>query len=183
MSAVRDDAQHLLATVAAFPVLDPVTLDDALTQWAVSMGGRLALQSEITWAGLQDGYAEAGAVDPASPFAQLYWVLGPVKTQHCDDCLRYAAGGPYDRPGSGGNELEATPGDGHTSCGAACHCGLVYGMAGMGAPQISGFSGPAAPPPPPNMAWPDEPPPDVTAGFDDEAATLFDDYRDAVMAW
>lgn len=64
--------------------------------------------------------------DPASPFARLWWVLDPDDPYPCADCQRRAATGPYGRPGSGNNELDATPGDGQTRCGAACSCDLSY---------------------------------------------------------
>ncbi|MDE2104315.1 MAG: hypothetical protein KGL39_44165 [Patescibacteria group bacterium] len=104
------------------------------TAWA---SPRIGLQADITWSGFQDGYVDAASADRAGLKLQLWWELEP-SAQHCDDCPQYAAGSPYDAPGSaasGGNELNATPGDGHTACGASCKCGLRYGwtaLSGMG---------------------------------------------------
>jgi hypothetical protein len=64
--------------------------------------------------------------NPASPQAQVWWVLNPDDPYPCPDCQAYARRGPYGRPGSGQNELDATPGDGRTRCGAACTCALSY---------------------------------------------------------
>ncbi len=101
-----------------------------LVDWSDSLGARLNLQAEITWSGLNDGAADGGMADPANPYGALWWVLGVVKTDHCSDCPLYAAGSPYDPPwtggGVGGNQLNATPGDGHTDCGAACKCALTF---------------------------------------------------------
>lgn len=93
------------------------------TAWA---SPRIGLQADVTWSGFQDGYVDAASADAAGLKLQLWWELEP-SAQHCDDCPLYAAGSPYDAPGSGGNELDATPGDGHTACGASCKCGLRYG--------------------------------------------------------
>lgn len=93
-----------------------------------SFDNRVALQGQIVWSGLQDGYSDAGASDSASPYAALYWNLGPVKTEHCEDCPDLAFGSPYDPPwaGAGSNQLTQSPGDGQTECGAACKCALSY---------------------------------------------------------
>lgn len=102
---------------------------DALSQWQDSLGVRLQLQSDLTWSGMQDGYRDGGALDPANLYRSLWWDLEPG-AQHCADCPDYADGSPYDPYGTaGGNILDATPGDGHTSCGAACKCSLRYGSA------------------------------------------------------
>jgi hypothetical protein len=64
--------------------------------------------------------------DPAAPHAQVWWVLNPDDPYPCPECQAFARRSPYGRPGSGRNELDATPGDGHTRCGAACSCALRY---------------------------------------------------------
>jgi len=99
---------------------------DPLAQWQASTGNRADLQAAIGWSGIQDGYLLGGQNDGAAPFALVYWELGIVKTQHCDDCPAIAAGSPYNAPGSGGNELMQTPGDGRTACGSKCNCSLAY---------------------------------------------------------
>lgn len=110
---------------------------DPLDAWLVGVSGRVNLQAEIAWPGVQDGYAQAGAQDNANPFQFLYWILGAVQTEHCDDCPQYAANSPYNAPGSGGNELDATPGDGKTACGAGCKCYLSYQPGGQLEQQAS----------------------------------------------
>lgn len=110
----------------------PDATTDALDEWQGDLGVRLVLQADLTWSGMQDGYTDAGAGDGANPFTQLWWNLEPL-ARHCTDCLDYASGSPYDRPGSGGNELDATPGDGHSVCGANCKCDLSYQPGGDGA--------------------------------------------------
>lgn len=108
------------------------TLDDgdALDQWqqSASLDNRVALQASVTWSGLQDGSIAAGANDPANPYNAVWWLLQPVRTQHCGDCVDLAVKSPYDPPwaGAGSNQLNQTPGDGQTECGAGCHCELDY---------------------------------------------------------
>jgi hypothetical protein len=102
--------------------------DDPLATWLAGIDNRVTLQGQVTWPGMQDGYVDAGASDPAGPYQYLFWDLEP-SAQHCGDCPDVAAGSPYDPPGSGGNELQQTPGDGQTECGAACKCSLRYGSA------------------------------------------------------
>jgi hypothetical protein len=103
----------------------------ALNQWQDGVGVRVNLQADLTWGALQDGYVDAGAGDVGSPYALIYWDLEPG-AQHCHDCPDMAVGSPYDPPGSGGNELDQTPGDGRTECGAACKCDLNYSPPGLG---------------------------------------------------
>ena len=155
-----------------------------IQDYFTGLSGRLNLQGEIAWSGLNDGYTDAGGVDPASPYAVLYWDLGPVKTQHCSDCPRIAAGSPYDRPGSGGNQLDATPGDGHTECGAACHCSLRYGMAPTAEQAQSVWQdAKAVPPPPPgSLKWPNAPRP-TQEELDAAQQKLLDDYRTQFDRW
>ena len=56
---------------------------DPLSQWYRSLSVRVDLQADLGWSGLQDGYAQGGGQDVASPFQWLWWTLGPVKTEHC----------------------------------------------------------------------------------------------------
>lgn len=108
------------------------TLDDgdALDQWqqSASLDNRVVLQASVTWSGLQDGSIAAGATDPANPYQQVWWILQPVRTQHCGDCVDLAVKSPYDPPwaGVGSNQLNQSPGDGQTECGAGCKCELDY---------------------------------------------------------
>lgn len=113
---------------------DPIPLDDEdyyppfILDWAQGepMGARLILQGNILWPAMQNGYLEAGA----QLRTKLYWDLDPMARVHCADCPAIAAASPYDPPGSGGNELNQTPGDGHTECGAGCRCALRYADGG-----------------------------------------------------
>lgn len=49
----------------------------------------------------------------------IEWVLDP-RAEHCEDCPRIAAAGPYTV-----ETLPAYPGDGHTACLTQCRCRLV----------------------------------------------------------
>lgn len=109
---------------------------DPLDQWLSGMSVRVDLQAQLGWAGLQDGYLAAGASDNANPFWFVYWLLDPGARQHCFDCPQMAANSPYNAPGSGGNELWQTPGDGNTECGAGCKCSLSYGPGPTGVVSI-----------------------------------------------
>lgn len=116
-------------TLAEEPaVTNVITLAAPVTDLPADYANRVALQGQITWSGLQDGYSDAGGNDSATPYTQLYWNLGPVLTEHCEDCPDLAMGSPYDPPwaGAGSNQLNQTPGDGQTECGAACKCSLSY---------------------------------------------------------
>lgn len=97
-------------------------LDDAES----AMGVRIGLQANLTWASMQGGYYDGNLYDDANPFGNLWWNLEPL-ARHCDQCPAMAAASPYGPPGSGRNELNQTPGDGKTDCGAACKCDLSYG--------------------------------------------------------
>lgn len=105
--------------------------DSAANAYAANLGARLSLQADLTWAGGQDGYVEAGWADSAAnPYGALWWDLEPT-AQHCSDCPALAAASPYDPPWiAGGNTLMTTPGDGATECGAGCRCSLRYGDGG-----------------------------------------------------
>ena len=100
-----------------------------LDMWQDGLGARLTLQADIMWSGLQDGYVAAGAGDAIGLYSLLYWILEPL-ARHCDGCLMYAAGNPYNAPGLGGNTLDTAPGAGQTECGAACKCSLSYASPG-----------------------------------------------------
>lgn len=107
-----------------------ITLDDAantaMNAWLGGLTARVSLSADVAWTGLQDGYLAAGTVDPANPYAVVWWQMEPT-AQHCDQCPDLAAGSPYTAPGAGGNDLMQTPGDGGTDCGAGCKCTLQYG--------------------------------------------------------
>ena len=178
-------AAYAISQVLAEPSITLAGKDDPLSQWQAGVQQRVELQAHLTWTGLQDGYAAAGAADPASPYAVLYWTLGPVKTHHCGDCPLIAAGSPYDRPGTpGGHELNQTPGDGRTECGAACHCSLDYGMAptAQQAQSIWQDAQAVPPPPPGSLKWPDVPQP-TAAEVDAAQKQLLDDYRTQFERW
>ncbi len=144
---------------------DAVTLTDCtdLVDWQDSLGARLDLQAEITWSGLNDGATDGGMADPANPYGALWWVLGVAK-EHCEQCPLYAAASPYDPPwtggGIGGNQLNATPGDGHTDCGAACKCSLTFETPSSGAQWNALYEG---------LASLYESDPTAFAGFVDQA--------------
>jgi hypothetical protein len=87
---------------------------------------RVGLQADLTWTAFQDGYGNAITYDDAKPYLYLYWELDPSARKHCPQCPMFAAGSPYVAPGQPGNQLHATPGDGHTDCGAGCKCDLHY---------------------------------------------------------
>lgn len=110
----------------------------SLSGWQDAAAPRVALQAQITWPALNDGYIGAGASDTASPFAQVWWNLEPF-AKHCEDCPMYAAASPYTAPGAGGNELTNTPGDGSMECGAACKCSLSYDAPAAG-PQLDALN-------------------------------------------
>lgn len=120
---------HTIRAQKARALGDPPA-DLAFNKFTAWASPRIGLQADITWSGFQDGYLDAATADQAGLRLQLWWELEPA-AQHCDDCPEYAAGSPYDAPGSGGNELDATPGDGHTQCGASCKCSLRYGWTDM----------------------------------------------------
>lgn len=72
------------------------------------------------------GYPDSRYKPPAPQYRYVWWLLDPTHTNHCEDCRRRAARSPYVAPGSGGNELLETPGDGNTQCSADCTCILSY---------------------------------------------------------
>lgn len=60
---------------------------------------------------------------------EVQWVIGPVKTEHCQDCQERAALGWQLCGPSGGFPVdggEAFPGDGNSQCLTDCHCGLNH---------------------------------------------------------
>src|SRR5262249_14882034 len=71
-----------------------------------------------------------GRRESMQQYRYLWWILDPTHQNHCEDCKRVAAGSPYEAPGSGGNELYQTCGDGRTHCGADCTCILSYSPPG-----------------------------------------------------
>lgn len=104
--------------------VDPKAIDALIA----SMDWRVQLQAEVSWVGLQDGYAAAGAGDPAGVYDVLYWDLEPG-ANHCLDCILMAGGSPYTI-----DQLNQTPGDGRTECGASCKCDLRAGVSHNAAP-------------------------------------------------
>lgn len=171
------------------------TYDDALQQWVFGTDVRVDMQANLAWSGLQQGYYDGPLTDPANPYYMLYWDLEP-SANHCPTCPDYADGSPYTPPGSGVNELDATPGDGHTECGAACKCSLRYGSGS--AADVGRLTW--------NQAWkfwtanPDQrnvppflaaikqgmPAPLVLPSRDDltvDQEIALDDYRDANIRW
>ena len=94
----------------------------ALDQLMAQMDWRVQLQAEVSWVGLQDGYAAGGASDPAGVYDVLYWDLEPG-AQHCLDCILMADSSPFTI-----DRLNQTPGDGQTECGASCKCDLRAGV-------------------------------------------------------
>lgn len=110
---------------------------DPLDAWVGSLGARIGLQADLTWSAGEDGYVAAGGGDHANPYDELWWDLEPV-AKHCADCPDVAAGSPYSAPGTGANELDQTPGDGATECGANCKCSLRYAY--MGGPAFYDWS-------------------------------------------
>lgn len=83
----------------------------------------------------------ASATIVRAPYQHVWWVLNAEDTRNCcPDCETLAANSPYDPPWvTGGNTLDATPGDGHTRCLADCTCFLSYGpppLRVIGPPQF-----------------------------------------------
>jgi hypothetical protein len=117
-------AEHGQVQTFADPLDDGDIYAPFIEEWAQGepLGARLILQGDVVWPAMQNGYLEAGA----TLRTKLYWDLDPLAKRHCIDCPGIAAASPYDPPGSGGNELNQTPGDGQTECGAGCRCALRY---------------------------------------------------------
>jgi len=80
---------------------------------------RAAMYVNSAREGFERGQARANA-----DAKDVIWVLGPVKTEHCADCMAFADMGwqlVADDPYQG-----AIPGSGHTECLTACQCTLEY---------------------------------------------------------
>jgi len=139
LGSVMKLAHQVKSYVAQQKTLSEQQLSYTFDDLPGDYGSRVMLQGSITWSGLQDGYNDAGASDGANPYSLIYWNLGPVKTEHCDDCPGLAMGSPYDPPwaGAGSNQLNQTPGDGQTECGAACKCSLSYSAPAEGSPELA----------------------------------------------
>lgn len=104
----------------------------ALDALMASMDWRVQLQAEVSWVGLQDGYAAGGASDSAGVFDVINWDLEPG-ANHCFDCVVVASGSPYTLA-----TLNQTPGDGRTECGAGCKCDLRWGVSATArTPQLA----------------------------------------------
>lgn len=65
-----------------------------------------------------------GMVAGAGTLLNIFWVLDKLagrRTDHCDDCVRIAAGNPYSW-----QTLPTTPRAGDTQCLYKCYCGLEF---------------------------------------------------------
>src|SRR5258708_36900348 len=71
---------------------------DALSEWYVGVSARVNLQAQIGWTGVQDGYVEAGKVDPARPYAVIQRDLDPNAEQQRRHRPTYPARRPHERP-------------------------------------------------------------------------------------
>lgn len=123
-----DDTDRALTEASAWRLDDAANA--AMNAWLGGLTARVSLSADIAWTGLQDGYLAAGTVDPANPYAVVWWQMEPTAV-HCEQCPDLAAASPFTAPGAGGNELPQTPGDGGTDCGGACKCTLQYGSSLM----------------------------------------------------
>lgn len=148
-------------------------LDDAES----ALGVRIGLQADLTWASMQGGYYDGNLHDPANPFYWVSWNLEPL-ANHCPTCPDYAARSPYGPPGSGDNELDATPGDGHTECGAACKCDLSYGP-GQDGSNVGAWLPTGMPGVPSDFT----PPVPGGATLTDDQKAALDVVRAAMTAW
>lgn len=69
----------------------------------------------------------------ASPDTDTFeWAM--LADEHCDDCPRWASGGPYTK-----QDLPAHPRDGSSQCRTNCRCVLVRGSDGMPGPPPFGL--------------------------------------------
>ena len=75
-----------------------------------------------------DGIFNAGAVAGLPVDAVIHWRMSMA--EHCRDCPRIAAGGPYTRPG-GSKPLPSVPRSGHTKCKTNCLCYLEFSYRGV----------------------------------------------------
>lgn len=157
---------------------DP-TSADSLDEWLDGLDPRVQLQADLTWTGMQDGYYDGSMYDAANPWYWVEWQLEPL-AQHCDDCLSYAAGSPYGPPGSGDNELDASPGDGSTACGAACKCSLGYAPNDTAVVYGTGTLPPDAPVSPEQLTVPAPAP---NEDLSDGQKAALDAARDAFEQW
>lgn len=66
-----------------------------------------------------DGMYGHGQVDGMPENIEIDWVLHPA--EHCSDCLKFAAEGPYTK-----KTLPAVPRDGTTQCLSGCKCTLRF---------------------------------------------------------
>jgi hypothetical protein len=83
-----------------------------------------------------DGVYHHGMVDGSPEFVKIHWILKEAK--HCDDCIRFAAGGPYTK-----KTLPAVPRDGTSRCLSNCRCELRFEYAEeKPAPEMYVIKGP-----------------------------------------
>ena len=54
----------------------------AMAAWLHGLTARVALSADVVWTGMQDGYLAAGTVDPANPYAYVWWDPEPG-ARHC----------------------------------------------------------------------------------------------------
>ncbi len=80
-----------------------------------------------------DGIFHAGQVAGLPKEGVIHWKLGIA--EHCHDCPKLAAGGPYTKA-----TLPSVPRSGHTQCLSNCKCTLQFEYQGVGfgtSPQVS----------------------------------------------
>jgi hypothetical protein len=124
----RQAAAHGQTPVKQFAGGDTTVNPSEIDALMASMDWRVQLQAEVSWVGVQDGYAAGGANDAAGVYDVIYWDVEPG-VNHCLDCILVAGGSPYTL-----DTLNQTPGDGRTQCGAGCKCDLRYGVSANTAP-------------------------------------------------
>jgi len=93
--------------------------------------GAKAMQRQGMYSDGARGMYNAAFLAGADPEKAVWWVMTPA--EHCEDCLRLAAGSPYRQAGAEGKrvadlpELRQVPGDGQTRCVTNCKCFLRVG--------------------------------------------------------
>lgn len=69
------------------------------------------------------------------PNARIWWELSVA--EHCQDCLDFADGSPYRKPGLTPNPLPTLPGNGDSRCLGNCKCKLVADSPVMGTSTLA----------------------------------------------
>lgn len=175
----RQQAAAKQTPVKQFAARDTVDLN-ALDALMASIDWRVQLQAEVSWVGLQDGYAAAGATDSAGVYDVIYWDLEPGAL-HCFDCVIVAGGSPYTI-----DTLNQTPGDGRTECGASCKCDLRAGVSPTAAAGGASLAARLPSDYPIAGAQATEPmpaPPDTPEGLSSPQKQSLDDLRTALASW